>query len=71
MECKQYLIEGKRERIFELYRSYRQHFLDGFPLGDCKTWAGNHPFVTGEVVKRLLPLHRVAVGQGETAIPAR
>ena len=53
MECKQYFIEGKRERIFELYGSYRKHFLEDFLLGDCKTWAENRPFVTGEVVKRL------------------
>ena len=70
MEWEQYLIEGKRERIFELYKSYRKHFLEDFPLGDCKTWAGSWPFGAGEVVKRLLPLHRVEVGQGETAIPA-
>ena len=36
-----------------------------------KTWTGNRPFVTDEVVNRLLPLHRVEVGKGETAIPAR
>ena len=29
------------------------------------------PFVADEVVKRLLPFHRVEVGEGETAIPAR
>ena len=55
MECKQYLIERKRERIFQLYKSYRKHFLEDFFLGGCKTWAGNRPFVTAEVVKRLFP----------------
>ena len=71
MECKQYFIEGKREHIFKVYQSYHKPLLEEFLLGDCKTWAGNRPFVTGEVVKRLLPLHRVELGQGETAIPAR
>ena len=52
-------------------KSYRKSFLDGFLLRDCKTWTGNRPFVADEVVKRLLPLHRVEVGKGETAIPAR
>ena len=40
-------------------------------MGDCKPLTGNRPFVADELVKRLLPLHRVEVGKGETAIPAR
>ena len=28
IECEQYLIEGERERIFKLYKSYREHFLE-------------------------------------------
>ena len=40
-------------------------------MGDCKRWTGNRPFVADELVKRLLPLHRVEVGKGETGIPAR
>ena len=71
MDCKQYLIEGKRERIVELYRSYRKRFLEDFLLGDCKIWAESQIFVTDEVAMRLLPLNRVKVGKGEAAIPAR
>ena len=46
-------------------------FVEDFILGDGVTWAGYRPVVTDEVARRLLPLHRVEVGKGETAIPAR
>ena len=71
MDSKQYVIEGKRERIVELYGSFCMRFLEDILLGDCKIWAGNQLFVTDEVARRLLPLNQVKVGKGETAIPAR
>ena len=40
-------------------------------MEDCKPWVRNRTFVTEEVARRLLPLHRVEVGKVETAIPAR
>ena len=71
MECKLYLIVGKRERIFELQNHIVRAFWMVFFGRLQKIWTGNRPFVADEVVKRLLPLHRVEVGKGETAIPAR
>ena len=71
MECKQYLIDGKRRRIFELYESYHKRFLEDFLLEDCKAWAATRSFVTDEVAWRLLSIHRVEVGKDKRAIFAR
>ena len=46
-------------------------YLEDFLLGDGVTWAGNRPAVADEVARRFLPLHRVEVGKGYTAILAR
>ena len=71
LECRQYLIKGEESPDLRALRIMSKAYLEDFILGDGVTWAEYRLVVTDDAARRCLPFHRVEVGKGETAIPAK
>ena len=70
-EVRNHLLEGHLEKSKRLYTSSKQRFLGDMLLLDGMPTNASGSFVTDIVAERLIPLHHVSVGRGETSTPVK